>query len=405
VPIDQRRPRLYFLAQRVPFPPDRGDKIATYHEVVHLARTYEVHVFCTADGREDLANVAGLRPLVDSVTAVPVHPLRAKFRALLGLATGRPLSVAMMEEPALHVAIRAAAAARPPDVVFIFSSNVAQFAAPFADRPRIMHFGDLDSEKWRRYAAVAPWPMRWIYAREARLVSALEHDLAHACDHSLVCTDDERRDFEVRMPGVPVSTAANGVDLDYFRSEGAAKSPGRLVFTGVMDYLPNVDAVTWFATDILPRVQQAVPGAHFVVCGSRPSQAVQALARRPGVTVTGRVPDVRPYLDSAEVFVAPLRIARGIQNKVLEAMAMNLPVVASLQAWRGTGLPEGEGILAADDPQRLADHIIALLRHPAQRGELGRLGRSAVERHHAWAARLKTVDDVVANALVAHERQ
>jgi sugar transferase (PEP-CTERM/EpsH1 system associated) len=341
---------------------------------------------------------------VESVTAIQVHPLRAKFRALLGLVTGRPLSVAMMEEPALHHAIRVAAAARPPDVVFIFSSNVAQFAASFADRPRIMHFGDLDSEKWRRYAAVALWPMRWIYAREARLVSALEHDLAHACDHSLVCTDNERMDFEIRIPGVPVSTAANGVDLDYFRSEGVAKTPSRLVFTGVMDYLPNVDAVTWFVTDILPRVQQAVPGAHFVICGSRPNPAVQALARRPGVTVTGRVADVRPYLDAAEVFVAPLRIARGIQNKVLEAMAMNLPVVASLQAWRGTGFPEGEGILTADDPVRFADHIIALLRHPAQRGELGLRGRAAVERDHAWAARLKTVDDVIADALTAHKR-
>ena len=395
------RPRLYFLAQRVPYPPDRGDKITTCNEVIHLGRSYEVHVFCTADGREDLANVAGLRPHVASVTAVPVHPLRAKFRALHGLATGRALSVAMIDEPALHRAIAAAAATLPPDLVFIYSSNMAQFAAPFAGHPRIMQFADLDSMKWERYAAAARPPMRWIYAREARLLRALEHDLAHACDHSLVCTDNERADFHARIPGAPVSTAANGVDLDYFRSEGAAKTPGRLVFTGVMDYLPNVDAVTWFATDILPRVQASVPGASFVICGSRPSPAVQALAARPGVSVTGRVPDVRPYLDGAEVFVAPLRIARGIQNKVLEAMAMNLPVVASLQAWRGTGFAQDEGILAADDPPAFADHVIALLRDPARRAQLARLGRAAVERDFAWPAKLRTIDRVVADALAA----
>jgi sugar transferase (PEP-CTERM/EpsH1 system associated) len=399
LPSDQHRPRLYFLAQRVPFPPDRGDKITTYNEVVHLARGYEVHVFCTADGAEDLANVAGLRPLVASVTAEPVHSLRAKLRGLLGLATGEALSVAMIGEPGLQRAIAEAAAREPPDLIFIYSSNMAQFAERFAGLPRIMQFADLDSMKWERYAAAAKWPMRWIYAREARLLRALEHRLAHACDHSLVCTDNERADFEARIPGAPVSTAANGVDLDYFRSEGATKVPGLLVFTGVMDYLPNVDAVTWFATDILPLVRRAVPEAKFVICGSRPNAAVQALAARPGVTVTGRVPDVRPFLDRAEVFVAPLRIARGIQNKVLEAMAMNLPVVATGQVWRGTGFPEGEGIRAADDPKIFADEVVALLHDGNRRTEFGRIARAAVERDFAWAAKLKTVDRVVAEAL------
>ncbi len=398
-PTAHRRLRIFFIAQRVPFPPDRGDKITTCNEVRHLAQQHEVHVFCTADGVEDMANVAGLREIVASVTAVLVNARMGKPRALMALLTGRAISEAMIDEPALHAALRKAKAEMPPDLVFVYSSNTAQYAAIFAGTPRIMQFADLDSIKWERYAAESRPPMSWIYAIEARRTRRLEHDVAHAYQHSLVCTDNERRDFERLIPGATVSTAGNGVDLDYFRSEGAEKTAGRLIFTGVMDYLPNVDAVSWFARDILPLVQREIPAAHFIICGSKPSPAVQALAALPGVTVTGRVPDVRPFLDSAEVFVGPLRIARGIQNKVLEAMAMGLPVVASEQVWRGAAIPKGEGIEAADDAAGFAAHVIALLRDDAYRARMGTAGRRAVERDYTWAAQLRTLDRVVAEAV------
>ena len=394
-----RRLRIFFIAQRVPFPPDRGDKITTCNEVRHLARNHEVHVFCTADGAEDMANVVGLREIVASVTAVPVNTAMGKPRALAALFTGRPLSVAMIDEAALHVAIRAAYATLKPDVIFVYSSNTAQFAETFGATPRIMQFADLDSLKWERYATQTRPPMSWIYALEARRLRAYERRIAYAYQHSLVCTDNERRDFEALIPGATVSTAGNGVDLDYFRSAGAAKQPGGLIFTGVMDYLPNVDAVTWFARDILPLVRRDMPGAHFVICGSKPSAAVQALATLPGVTVTGRVPDVRPFLDAADVFVAPLRIARGIQNKVLEAMAMNLPVVATEQVWRGAAIPRGEGIEAADDAEGFARHVVALLRDAAYRARMGTAGRRAVERDYTWDAQLATLDRVIAGAI------
>jgi len=213
-----------------------------------------------------------------------------------------------------------------------------------------------------------------------------------------VCTEAERRDFEAAIPGAPVSIVRNGVDLDVFRPGGAAKVPGRILFTGVMDYFPNVDAVTWFVADILPRVREEMPDAHLVICGSRPSPAVRALAARAGVIVTGRVPDVRPYLEAAEIFVAPLRIARGIQNKVLEAMAMGLPVVASIAAWAGTGIPRGEGIETADDAADYARHVLRLLRDPAYRNSMAAAARAAVERDYAWPAQMAILDDVIAHA-------
>ena len=391
--------RIFFVAQRVPFPPDRGDKITTYNEVRHLARSHEVHVFCTADGDADMDNVAGAQGMAASVTAIPVHPWRGKLRALAALATGAPLSVAMMNEQALHAAIAEAHARLKPDLILVYSSNVAQFAEPFATTPRIMQFADLDSLKWTRYAAESGPPMRWIYALEGRRLLAYERRIAHAFTHSLLCTDAERAEFEAAIPGAPVSTVRNGVDLDYFQTSHTPKTPGNLVFTGVMDYRPNVDAVEWFATAILPLIQAEIPTASFTICGSRPNAAVQALASRPGVTVTGRVPDVRPFLDTADIFVAPLRIARGIQNKVLEAMAMSLPVVASEPAWAGTAIPRGEGIEAADDPATYAALIVALLRDPTSRSAMGATARAAVERDYAWDGQLAALDAVIAKAV------
>ena len=388
--------RIFFVCQRVPYPPDRGDKITTYNEIRHLARRHEVHVFCLADGRDDLANVAGLSDCAAGVTAVPVLYGQSRARALLALFGASALSVAMLREQALHAAIRRAADAHPPDLVFVYSSNVAQYAESLASYPRIMQFADLDSIKWRDYAQRAAWPARWLYALEARRLLAYERRIAGEFSHSLICTESEAADFRALIPGAPVSVVRNGVDLDYFRSGGAVRRRGAMVFTGVMDYRPNVDAVCWFCETMLPLIRAERPDATFTICGSRPARDVQRLALLPGVTVTGRVPDVRPYLDAAEVFVAPLRLARGIQNKLLEAMAMELPVVTSPVAWRGTEIPAGEGIVPADQPQAFAAAVLRLLQDDGHRDDMGRRARAIVQDRYAWPTQLAALDAVIA---------
>jgi len=387
--------RIFFIARRVPYPPDRGDKITTFNELRHLARTHEVHVFCLADGLEDLENVAGALRYAREVTAVPVHPLRSKLRALLALANGTPLSVAMMAEPVLRAEVVRRYAELRPELMFVYSSNVAQFAEPFTNVTRIMQFADLDSLKWTRYAESTPPPMKWVYALEGRRLLRYERRIARSFTHSLVCTEVEKRDFEEAIPDAPVSIVGNGVDLEHFRSTGAPKKAGGIVFTGVMDYFPNVDAVEWFCTDVLPRIRREMPDVSFVICGSRPNATVQALGALSGVRVTGRVPDVRPYLDSAEIFVAPLRIARGIQNKVLEAMAMGLPVVSSVAAWRGTGISRGEGIEATDDAAAFAGHVVRLLREPGYRAAMSASARRVVERDFSWDAQMAVLSEVI----------
>jgi sugar transferase (PEP-CTERM/EpsH1 system associated) len=387
--------RIYYVCQRVPYPPNRGDKIATYNQIKHLARRHEVHVFCVAQDRDDGANASGLAGIAKSVTAIPVSTARARLRALKALVTDGPLSTAYLDEPALHAAVAKAVAAAPPDLILVYSSNVAQFVERFVDVPRIMYFSDLDSQKWAQYASHGRAPMRWLYALEARRLLAFEARIAHSFSHSVVSTPTELKDFERLIPGAPVSAVRNGVDLDFFRSAGRAKSPGTMIFTGVMNYFPNVDAVTWFADAVLPRVRDAVPGARFVICGSDPAPRVRDLAARPGIVVTGAVEDTRPYLDEAELFVAPLRLARGIQNKLLEALAMGLPSVASSLCWSATGIPDGEGVIAADDAAEFAARIIDLLRRADHRADMARLARGAVEERYGWELQLRELDRLI----------
>ena len=389
--------RIFFVCQRVPFPPDRGDKITTFNEIRHLSMAHEVHVFCLADGSRDLDNVPGLSDYVRSVTAVPVTGLRSRLRALTALVTGKPLSVAAYNEKRLHDAIKEQFSALKPDLIMVYSCNVAQYVEDFPQVPRLMQFAELDSSRWGQYAKRSPIPLRWIYAIEQRRFFAYEQRIARAFSHALVCTAIEQREFQRLIPGVPVSLVGNGVDLDYFQPAGSPKQPGSIVFTGIMDYLPNVDAVIWFCNKALPLIQAQIPEATFVICGSRPTAAVRRLAKKPGVTVTGWVPDTRPFLDRAEVFVAPLRMGRGIQNKLLEGLAMGLPCIASTAAWSGTAVANGEGLLAADEPQEFAGHVVRLLREPDFRTAMAYKARAAVEANYRWATQLAVLDRVIAN--------
>ena len=391
--------RIFYICRRVPFPPDRGDKIAAFNQIRHLAAQHEVHVFCLGDGVQDLANISGLQAYAKSLTAAPVDEFTIKLRALAALVTGQPLSVAALNETKLHDAVHRKFAQLQPDLIIVYSCNMAQFAEHFPDVPRIMHFGDLDSLKWRQYAKRSSLPLNWLYAIEAQRLLGYERHIAKIFSHALVHTGVERHDFQRLIPGIAVTVVGNGVDLDYFRSAGAAKKPASMVFTGVMDYRPNIDAVVWFCDEILPSIQTAIPTANLTICGSRPAPAVRRLAKRRGVTVTGWVADARPYLDRAEIFVAPLRMGRGVQNKLLEALAMGLPCVASTAARRGTAVADGEGMLATNEPREFARYVLDLLRNGGRRAEMARKARAAAEANYHWEVQMARLDEAIAAAV------
>lgn len=391
--------RIYFLAQRVPFPPDRGDKITTFHEVRHLAANHEVEVFCLAGDHRDMRNADALCKSVSVIVhAVPLRRFAARIRALLALPRRIPATVAYFDEGRLHRIIRRRMAEAPADVIFVYSSGMAQFVESFTKTPRIMQFAELDSRKWKQYSKASAIWKRWIYSLESVKLFAYEQYIAKRFSQNLVCTDREKQEFEILIPGAKIDCMPNGVDLEFFSPRNILRREGSVIFTGVMDYYPNVDAVTWFCKNIYPEIRIKFPDFRFTICGSHPTRRVRKLAQLPGVVVTGRVADVRPYLGAAVLAVVPLRMGRGIQNKVLEAMAMGLPCVVTSTARTGIPAENDKHLFVADQAQVFAAKVIELLEDAALRARMGTEARAFVTTHYGWDVALRKMDSIIASA-------
>lgn len=389
--------RILFLTQRVPYPPNRGDKIPNFHYIRHLAKEHEIVVACLADGEQDLENVSGLMPFVESVEAVSLSRTRSRIRALAALTMStRPLTVAYFDEPELRRRVRQRLNAWEFDLAIVCSSGMASYVLG-ADIPRIIQFTDLDSQKWKQYAANSRLPKNWIYEIEARRLLNYERRIAREFDYSLFCSARETSDFMELVPGSPVRCIRNGVDIEYFQPSDVGKVPDSLVFTGVMNYRPNVEGADWFCRQVFPLIRQQRPNATFTICGAHPTKKVRSLAQLPGVSVTGAVPDVRPYLARAAVAVVPMQLARGIQNKILEAMAMGLPVVTTTIAGAGIDAQHGTEIIVADTPSDFATATTRLLRSSKRRRQIGAAALAAISSRYRWEQSLAKLDDVIAS--------
>lgn len=389
---------ILYLAQRVPYPPNRGDKIAAYHAIRYLARRHAVTVATLADSEQELEYARILESQGFQVEVELRRAFTARVRVVKALIGGGALSIAHYHSPGLERRVARRVRSGGYDVGLVFSSSMGQYVPKSLGVPLVADFVDMDSRKWDLYASSIRWPRSSIYAMEARRLLEWERDLALRSHCTLVSTEIERRDCMRLIPGARVEVLRNGVDLEYFTPETAATSVPQIVFTGVMDYFPNIQAVRYFCDEIFPLVCRAVPRATFVIVGARPTTRVRALGHRPGVTVTGQVPDVRPYLRGSAVAVAPLLLARGVQNKVLEAMAMGLPVVSTPAAFQGAGAPQGEGILVAKSPRAFAELVVQLLLDPARAAQLGRRARSFVEQNCVWENQLSRLETLLFEA-------
>jgi polysaccharide biosynthesis protein PslH len=402
------RKELLFLCHRIPYPPNKGDKIRSFNILRYLAARHAVHLGAFVDDPDDWQHAGALRELCASVNLVPLPRRRALLRSATGLLTGEPLGVPYYRNRSLQRWCQSQlSGARPVDGVFVFSSTMAQYALQARNIPRVLDLCDVDSDKWRQYAQRRSWPMSWVYQREARQLEACERDYARRFDAVLLVSEAEAELFRRIAPESAQRTLAlrNGVDTVFFDPalQLATPFPAQqqpLVFTGAMDYWANADAVEWFAQEVLPSIRQRCPQAHFWIVGSRPAEAVQRLGRLPGVTVTGSVPDVRPYLAHSRLVVAPLRVARGIQNKVLEALSMARPVIASSAALDGLDMHAAQvpGTQRADEPQEFARAVTRLLLNESQLDASA--GRRYVCERYGWQASLATLDRWFAEAAV-----
>lgn len=394
--LEAAKPDLLLLVHRIPYPPNKGDKIRSYNLLKHLATKYRVHLATFVDDADDWQHVPAVEALCASSHFVKLDPKKGKLRGAMGLATGKSLSLEYYRDAGMKRWIARTMRERGIARVMTFCSVMAQYAEDFPAARRVIDFCDVDSDKWRQYAEKKKWPMSWVYAHEARSLLDYERKVASAFDASLFVSAPEAELFRTLAPesGAKIGHFSNGVDTEYFSPLRTYDNPyaageQALVFTGAMDYWPNIDAVKWFAEHVLPKVRAAVPNARFYIVGSRPAPEVLALAND-AIVVTGTVPDVRPYLAHCVAAVAPLRIARGIQNKVLEAMAMGRPVVASQQAFEGIEATPGRELIVADTPDEHAESVISLLR--TLDAAMGQAARASVERRYSWAAHLSPIE-------------
>jgi len=388
--------RVLVLTHRLPWAPNRGDRIRAYHLLRALTTQHEVHLLSLVHDDEEEAQAAPLRSWISGVTTVRVRPLRSLARGALGLLRSTPLTFAMLDAPALGPAIDGVVETVSPDVVIAYCSGMARLLSRprLAFLPAIVDLVDVDSEKWAALSKRSRWPMRWIYRREARLLAHAESRMIRAAGATTVVNDREADAARRLAPGARIEVAGNGIDRAHFAPDAPALTQPQVVFCGVMNYAPNAETAMFLTRDVWPRVTKVRPEARLVLVGSSPSPALSRAAERVrGVTVTGRVADVRPWLWSSALAAAPIRTARGVQNKVLEAVAAGLPAVVSPAV--AEGLPEGvrHACLVASSEDECAARILELLAlQPADRRELAqRASFTGLE----WRDRLAPLLDLV----------
>jgi sugar transferase (PEP-CTERM/EpsH1 system associated) len=402
-----RKLPLLFLCHRIPYPPDKGDKIRAFHLLRHLSQHFDIYLASFVDDKGDWKWAEEVKKYCRKSFLRPLNPRQATLRSLRGLFTGNALSLPYYSDLPMQDWVARICAVRNIRHTLVYSSVMAQFLPNGGKgfERKIIDFVDVDSDKWLQYAKQKPWPMSSLYRREARYLLRCEQELAERFDAGLFVSSAEATLFHTLAPGTAhkIDFYNNGVDCAYFDPDpDIAKVPENpfptdckaLVFTGAMDYWPNVDAVTWFVHQVLPALRAEHPELACYIVGSNPTPQVQRLTRLPGVLVTGRVPDVRPYLMYCLAAIAPMRVARGVQNKVLEAMAMACPVLVSPKGLEGIKAKGGEHVLLADSPEeyrRWVGEIIAGS-HP----HLGERARQCVQTTFDWDQNLPKVVSLLA---------
>jgi sugar transferase (PEP-CTERM/EpsH1 system associated) len=412
--------KLLFLAHRIPYPPNKGDKIRSFHWLRALVeRGHQVHVLAFADDRDDLRYESVLADLCSSATIVPLDRQQARLRALASLLRPAPLSFSYFACRQMQREVEQLAP-HDFDVVFASGSTMAQYVRPQLAPRTVVDMVDVDSEKWQQYAHHLGPPRSWLYQIESRRLRRYERSIVARFAATIVTDQREAAllDGRDRLPTLYAIT--NGVDLErfhphYFASFTSDNLPvherkflydrlaPRLVFVGAMDYYPNADGMCYFVEQAFPSIREREPRTELLIVGPNPSSAVRRLAACPGVTVTGRVQDVRPYLAAATACIVPLRIARGVPLKLLEAMAVGRAVVATPQAVAGTRVRDGEHVLVARTVPELVNATLRLIKDQALRSELGARARRFVEREHDWAPLKGRMVELVESAVPASD--
>ena len=393
--------KILYVCHRFPFPPKRGGKIRPFNMIRHLSRHHEVIVASVVRSDEEAALGNGIAAHCARYEMGRVYDSIQALKMIARLPTSSPSSLAYFHSPSLARRIRELLSSERFDLIFVHCSSAAQYVEHVQGIPKILDFGDMDSQKWLEYSRYKAFPLSLGYRLEGWKLEREERRLASRFD---LCTATTRAEWEALQAlgtGVATDWFPNGVDSDYFSPSAEAYDPDTIAFVGRMDYYPNQKCMFDFCAQTLPRLRARRPALKLLIVGADPSPAVRNLQSLPGVTVTGSVPDVRPYLWRSALMVAPLAIARGTQNKILESMAAGVPVVTSGIAAGGVdALPE-KHLLVADTPEQVAEAVLRIVDNPADRSRLAAAGRARMLSHHDWTQSMHRLDKIIEKCLGA----
>lgn len=391
--------RILYLCHRVPYPPNKGEKIRAFHQLRALAAHNEVDLFTLSDTIGELSDRSGLNKYCRRVTVANINPTWNRLRSLGFLLSRTPLTVPYFYSSELRQEINKSITSRTYDRIFVYSSSMAQYVEGIDGIPIVMDLVDVDSDKWLQYAGLSRFPMSAVYRREGRYLREYERRVCERAACTLVTTEREAEIVRHLSDAIRVHVIPNGVDTVYFNPQTGVPQPNlpTIIFTGEMSYYPNEKAVAYFARSVFPLILQTIMNARFLIVGRNPTRTVRDLAKIKNVEITGSVPDVRPYLAQAHVSVAPFSIAAGIQNKILEALAYGIPVVANAKAVQGLSKGVVDTIQIANNAAEMAEVIINLLREPARARSLGLAGRRQVTVEYNWNGALDKLIRLVEN--------
>ena len=365
---------ILYVCHRFPFPPKRGGKIRPFNMIRHLhAQGHQVTVCSLVRSQVEAEEGRGIAP---HCTA---------------------FEMALVNEPTqwARMVVRLPLATQRWDLIVVHCSSVAQYVEHVTGAPKILDFGDMDSHKWLEYAHYKPFPLSLGYTLEGTKMLRAEKRLARRFDLCTATTRAEWQTLEDYVTGAATDWFPNGVDADFFSPTDGTYDADTISFIGRMDYYPNQECMARFCKEVWPLLRARRPAMKLLIVGADPSPPMRALGELPGVTVTGSVPDVRPHVRSSALMVAPLAIARGTQNKILEAMAMGVPVVTSRAAAGGVDADAESHFLVADSAADIAQAVLRIVENPAERARLALAGRARMLSHHAWPRSMQRLDDII----------
>lgn len=400
---------IIFLTHRVPYPPNKGDKIRAFHEIKSLSQNHRISLLCLTDNPKELLYEEELKRYCHSIDVVYLPLYRSKIAALRGLFSKTPLSLPYFYSQELQSRVERKIREDTYHLIFVYCSSMAQYVehAEHAEHiPKVIDFVDVDSEKWFQYAIHANFPYKYVYQIESKRLRQYEKSLAKKFQHGFLVSEKETNDFRnLVYQNAPVTAISNGVDTTMFNPSQEPYNPNVLVFTGAMDYFANVETMLYFTERILPRIRKTIPEVKLYIVGSNPSVEIKSLeTQHSNITVTGFVEQIQPYVLKSAAFVAPMRIGRGINNKILEAMAMGVPVVTNSLGLEGILATPGQDILVEDSTDNFAQQVIRVMKDSTLRKKLSENGRKVIEENYSWERNIRQLDNLLLEIVAEHAK-